>query len=361
MGRVARWAGRLVGPGGGQRAAGRRYSDCENSVPIRGATAAQRDTGGMDGAGCAYGAQDVHQTHKVRLGRLAGRQFGQVSWAQLRDLGVAPATVRRWVANGYLIPVVPRVYAVGHHAGAEHERLFSLVLFAGPGAALSHLSAAYRRGWVRYAGSFVHVSTPRQVRGSLAGVRLHCRRSLEREFVGGIPCTTVIQTLVDLAASESPALVDRALAQLDYQRVLDPGAIRAVCARGRPGSAALAAALGRYIPAMAVTRSELEDAFLRLCARHGIPTPAVNAVVCGLEVDAYWPDAGLVAELDGAGNHSSGPQRNRDQRRALRLRAAGIEVVRYTHHQVTREGPEVAADLMRGLACGRGPARGQIC
>ena len=284
------------------------------------------------------------------MARVAGRQFGRVSWAQLRGLGVSPGTVGRWVATGYLIPVLPRVYAVGHQADDERARLFALVLLAGPGAALSHLTAAYRRGWVRYPGTAIHVSTRRQIRAAPGGVRLHGRRAVDRELVEGIPCTTVTQTLLDLAASEPAALVSRALAQLDFERALDPAAIRAVCACGRPGSAVLSRALETYMPALAVTRSELEDELLRLCRRHRIPLPEVNAVVHGVEVDAYWPAASLVVELDGGANHSSAAQRNRDQRRALALRAHGVRVVRYTHHQVFREASEVAADLDRELA-----------
>ncbi|HLH13320.1 MAG TPA: DUF559 domain-containing protein [Solirubrobacteraceae bacterium] len=252
--------------------------------------------------------------------------------------------------SGYLTPVLPRVYAVGHVASGEHARLFSLILFAGPQAALSHATCAHWRGWLRYPAGETHVSTPRHVRTRVPGAVFHVCRDLKRELVDGIPCTTVAQTLLDLAATEPAHLVQRALAQLDYERRLNPKAIRAACGRGRPGSGALRAALQAYIPATARTRSELEDSFLRLCARHGIPLPEVNARVHGIEVDAHWPGAALVVELDGSANHHSAAQRNRDQSRALKLRAHGVQVVRYTNHQVRHEQGLVAADLLRELA-----------
>lgn len=298
----------------------------------------------------AYASQNGHRTQKVRVGKLAGRQFGRVTWAQLRSLGAAPGTIHRWVSSGYLTPVLPRVYAVGHLAADERARLFALILFAGPDAALSHATGAHWRGWLRYPDRDTHISTPRQIRTRVPGASFHGVREVQRELVDGIPCTTVTQTLLDLAATGPAALLHRALAQLDYERRLNADAIRAACGRGRPGSAALRDALAAYIPAMARTRSELEDEFLRLCARHGIPRPEVNARVHGIEVDAHWPAAALVVELDGAGNHASAAQRNRDQRRALRLRAHGVEVVRYTHHQVLHEAGLVAADLRRELA-----------
>ncbi len=139
--------------------------------------------------------------------------------------------------------VMPRVYAVGHVAMDERARLFSLVLFAGPDAELSHGTAAYWRGWLRYRVSTTHISTPRRVAAPAAGVVVHGRRDLERELICGLPCTTVIQTLLDVAATESLRFVRRSLAQLDYERQLDVETVRAACGRGQPGSAALLAAL----------------------------------------------------------------------------------------------------------------------
>jgi hypothetical protein len=175
-------------------------------------------------------------------------------------------------------------------------------------------------------------------------VSFHCGRDLEREFVKGVPCTTVTQTLLDLAATEPIKLVRRALAQLDYERSLNPGQIRAAAGRGRPGSAVLITALDSYIPQLARTKSDLEDDFLMLCVEHQIPLPEVNVHVHDEEVDCYWPQIDFVVELDGGGNHGTHPQRERDQRRDLKLRALGVDVVRYTLDQVTHHGREVAAD-----------------
>lgn len=77
-----------------------------------------------------YTAQNGRRTSKVRVGALAARQYGHVTWAQLRALDVSEGTIRRWTAAGYLISILPRVYAVGHVAKDERTRLFSLALFA---------------------------------------------------------------------------------------------------------------------------------------------------------------------------------------------------------------------------------------
>ena len=280
---------------------------------------------------------------------MAGRQCGRITWAQLRTLGVAPATIRRWVSTGYLIRVLPRVYAVGHSARDARSSLFSIVLFAGPGAALSHGTAAHWRGWLRYPVPTTHVRTPRRIRTELAGVRFHCAREVERELVHGVPCTPITRTLLDLAHTEPLKLVRHAIAQLDYERQLDSDQIRSACGPRRRGSAELLEALKTYIPQMARTKSDLEDEFLLLCRQFKIPLPEVNTYVHGVEVDCHWPAAKLVVELDGGGNHGTPAQRARDQRNALMLRSHGLTVVRYGPSQVARQAEAVARDLSSAM------------
>ena len=180
-------------------------------------------------------------------------------------------------------------------------------------------------------------------------MRLHCERELDRELVNGIPCTTTTQTLLDLAATEHPRLVNRSLAQLDYEGKLNPDAIRKTCGRGRPGSKKLLEALHSYMPQLARTKSELEDEYLYVCQRFRIPLPEVNVYVHGEEVDCLWRDLGLVVELDGGRNHRSTAQRHRDQRKALKLRAHGLAVIRYSEDQVFNDPAQAAADTLAEL------------
>jgi hypothetical protein len=299
-----------------------------------------------------YTAQNERRASRVRVGALAAKQSGHVTWAQLRALGVSDGTIRRWTSTGYLIVALPRVYAVGHVADDDRTRLFSLALFAGPDAALSHGTAAHWRGWLRYRVRVAHISTPR-IRTRFPGVAFHYRPNTARELVNGIPCTSTTQTLLDVAAMESRKLVHRCLAQLDYERKLSPDAIRAACGRGRPGSTRLLTALDSYMPELARTKSDLEDDFLYLCQRFGIPMPVVNVELHGEEPDCYWPESRLVVELDGDGNHGTPAQRRRDRRKDMKLRSHGLAVVRYDSDQVTHHAATVAADLLAQIAQGR--------
>ncbi len=154
-------------------------------------------------------------------------------------------------------------------------------------------------------------------------------------------------TLLDCAAAG--ASINRLrilLADADYHRRLNASAIEAECGHGRPGSAALKAALERHRPLLARRRSDLEADFVFLCEAAGIPLPELNVIVAGVTVDALWREQRLVIELDGAGNHGTPAQIDRDRRNELRLRQAGLLVLRYSSAQIRQQTDLVVPDVL---------------
>jgi hypothetical protein len=236
------------------------------------------------------------------------------------------------------------VYALGHYAVSTEGNLVAALLHAGPGALLSHYAAAWWWGMLDREPGVIDVSAP-GTRGSLSGVRVHHPRVLDGTRCRRLPITTVTRTLRDLAAESSVDQLRRALAQADYRRLLHVDQVVAVCGQGCHGTARLRAALERHEPRIAMTRSELERRFLELCESAGLPMPEVNAVVEGWTVDALWRRERVVVELDGADNHSSRGQIERDRRKDLQLRAAAYVVLRYTWAQVALEAPAVTSDV----------------
>lgn len=255
-----------------------------------------------------------------------------------------------WIENGYLRRVLPKVYAVGHAAPSHEAGLAAAVLYAGPGAVLSHVSAAHHRGLIKYSPDQIHVSTPLQVRSLPGFVIVHPRRDFVRAEHNGIPTTNLPQTLLDLAATTDGKLVARALAALDFRKELDVHQIERACGKGRRGSKALREALEAHQPRLAYANGELEERFLEHCIAWQIPLPQLNVRIHGHLVDAYWPDQRLVVELDGHANHSSRAQLHRDHQRDLALRAAGLTIVRYDWRLVQERPEAVHADLLRQLA-----------
>ena len=281
---------------------------------------------------------------KVRVARLAGRQFGLIGWLQLKSLGIANSTIRAWVDQGYLYRLLPRVYAVGHRPRTTEAKLAAALLYAGPGAMLSHATAAW---WVGLANSRPHlidVSTPRRCR-SLPGIRVHRERRLERAWHRGIPVTRFEQTLLDYAAQASLTNLRLALARADYQGTLNVQAIAAILKPGRPGSARLRQALQRHLPQLADSRSRIEAIFMELCEAHHLPLPELNARIAGWDVDILWREQRIVVELDGPGNHRTPAQVRRDRRKEMDLRGLTFLVLRYSDEQVLRDASAVMQEV----------------
>ncbi|HEU0019625.1 MAG TPA: hypothetical protein VFQ14_04970 [Thermoleophilaceae bacterium] len=117
---------------------------------------------------------------------------------------------------------------------ADGRRL-AAVMACGPGAALSHRSAAALWSLRPYAGR-PEVSIPAQACRSVPDVAIHRSRSLAAEdvtTVDGIPCTTVARTLLDLAASAGRPELVAAITRAEELRIYDGAAIEAALERAR--------------------------------------------------------------------------------------------------------------------------------
>ena len=102
----------------------------------------------------------------------------------------------------------------------------------------------------------------------------------EITFLAAIPVTTVPRTLLDLAAVLTPR--SRARDQRGGgPRHTDPLSLPALLDRypRRRGTAAIRAILGAGGIGAEVTRSELEERFLRFLAQRGLPRPELNVSI----------------------------------------------------------------------------------
>jgi very-short-patch-repair endonuclease len=283
---------------------------------------------------------------KVRVAELAERQWGVVTRVQLEESGLEAAGISRWQAERRLHRVHPGVFAVGHNSLAMEGVLAAALFYAGKGSALSHVTAAWWYGMLQAHPTRMHVSTPVR-RSSLRRVCVHSRRSVDRVWHKRFPLTPPAHTLLDIAAVVRLMELRRALAEAEYRRLVTLAEVEAVLGRGKPGSAALRAALDCHRPQLAHTRSRMEERFVLLCERDSLTPPAVNARVAGWTVDAVWFDQRIAVELDSHAAHGTPAAMEEDRRRDLELRTAGYTVLRYTWRQLTDEWDLVGADLRR--------------
>jgi predicted transcriptional regulator of viral defense system len=77
-----------------------------------------------------------------RIARLAARQHGVVSRAQLFEAGLHRGEIDGRLRRGYLHPVHRGVYAVGHPRVDGSALIIAAVLACGEGAVASHRTAA---------------------------------------------------------------------------------------------------------------------------------------------------------------------------------------------------------------------------
>ncbi|HEX6695247.1 MAG TPA: type IV toxin-antitoxin system AbiEi family antitoxin domain-containing protein [Solirubrobacteraceae bacterium] len=288
------------------------------------------------------------------LAELARSQWGVVSLAQLRALGLSLGAVKHRARVGRLRRVYRGVYAIGGAALPREGRNLAAVLACGEGAVLSHVSAAVRWGLLTYDPPRPHVTAPAS-RTKVPGIRLHRTRSLDaRETTThrGIPITALARTLVDLAASSPKNHLDHAIGQALRNELYDHAAIERVL-DGRPGTRALRRATAED---PAFTRSELERRFRALCRRAGLPRPHSNVEVADAdfhphEVDFFFPDHRLIVEVDGWHDHGTRIAFERDRAKDAALVAAGYIVLRFTKRQIAYD-PDTVADRVRA-GCSR--------
>jgi predicted transcriptional regulator of viral defense system len=292
----------------------------------------------------------------ARIAALARRQHGVVSFRQLRAIGLGEDAIAYRAKTGRLHRIHRGVYAPGHAILSLKAQFMAAALAAGDGAAISHAAAAHLLGLLSFNATRIDVSSSRRLQPT-ATLRPHQTRTLGPQdvtTVDGIPTTTVARTLLDLAATAPQRHIERALDQAEILRVFDARAIDEQLARanGR-ATKRLAAALHRHRDGPTLTRSELEEAFLALIDRAGLPRPRTNTRVCGVEVDAYWPEHRLVVEVDSYRYHRSRRSFESDRRRDIALQAAGIRAARITDRRIATEPQRVAGDLQRLVDSGR--------
>ena len=226
------------------------------------------------------------------------------------------------------------------------------VLAGGPLAVLSHRSAAALWGLIAYHG-LPEVTVPGTGRRRPRLTFHHSPLpSDERTVHDAIPVTTVARTLIDLAALVPDHQLERAVNEAEIRGLTGPLSLGELVERHprRPGTKLLRVQLDRLNAGATVTRSDLESLFLAFLDDIGLPRPATNVAVEGLEVDCVWRRERVAVELDSRGFHDNAIAYERDRERDRNLHAVDWRPLRITWRQLTQTPAEVERDLRRILA-----------
>ena len=235
------------------------------------------------------------------------------------------------------------VYAVGHAALSREGRWMAAVLACGAGAVLSHHSAAVCWAISSPREPVCHVTAPRRLRP--VGVVAHRGRltRADRTLRLGIPITSPARTLADLSQLLGEEQLERVAREAQFRGLFHEASLRDALTR-RPSRL-----LRELLDDLNPTQSELEDAFLRLCRRHGIRRPHAQVHAGRRRPDFVWPAARLVVELDSWSAHSTPHAFQADRTLSNAVQLAGWTILRFTYRDVTRRPELVAAQVREAL------------
>ena len=289
------------------------------------------------------------------IAALAERQHGVVSRRQLLARGFSSRAIGRRIERGRLHPLHRGVYAVGHPLVSTRGRWMAGVLAAGPGAVLSHRSAAAAWALRSYSGE-IEVTAAR-TRSSGGRIRVHesvlAADEVSREE--GIPVTTVARTLLDLASVFDRERLQQAVGEAERRLLADSPSLPELIERHRGvrGLATLRAILADARIGLDVPESELEIEFVAFVERRGLPRPELNVWIeaggRSFRLDCLWRDAKLAVELDSREHHDNSTSFERDRARDMALLAVGLRTTRVTSRRLRLDGDRLERELRLAL------------
>jgi very-short-patch-repair endonuclease len=303
---------------------------------------------------------------EAAIAAVASGQRCVISLVQLIELGLSARAVQKRSAIGRLHRIYPGVYSlVPRNVLTREGHWMAAILACGPGAVLSHRKAAALHGLRQCERAKIEITVPGGSHRARKGIDLHRSTTLTEKdvtIVNDIPCTTVARTLFDLAEVVNRRAHERAFDQAEMLAVFDLTAIDDQLQRNstRPAAPRVRALLDEHYVGSTPTQSELEEAFLALTRRLGLPDPGVNKWIDlhdgapMIKADFVWYAQRVIVETDGVKFHGTYQARERDPRRDQRAIVAGWRPVRTTWRQVMRRPRELEPTLL-GLVAQRQP------
>ena len=288
---------------------------------------------------------------------LAQRQSGVVSRSQALRAALSPDMVKFRISSGRWRQMYPGVYATFTGVPSRGARLWAAVLFAGPGATLSHETAAELHRLADHIAETIHVTIPggRRVRAP-EGVSLHRSARAIQASQGDTypPRTKVEETVLDLTQTARSfddvcGWVTRAIARdlTSEGRLLQAMTLRPRLRWRADLDELITAAAGG-------DHSVLEFRYHRDVERaHGLPEPDRQVPFTRPDGrrgfrDRVYGKYGVVVELDGRLAH---PRENKwkDKTRDNAAAAEGQQSLRYGWIQVASQACATAAEVARVL------------
>lgn len=292
---------------------------------------------------------------------LAADQEGLLTTAQLRIAGVSPWAQRRLVADGWIVRLAPRVYAIRSAPDTHRRRLRAGLLCLGERSWVSYEAAAALHGLDRSRPHAVEFTIERSRRPPLLPFPVHTTTRLQpidQVVVDGFRAMSATRTVFDLALARShPHRIEAAIDSAVRLQLSSPEVLRRRLEDLR-GSGRWGCRLVEDMITDAGVHSFLERRFMELVRRAGLATPRMQVVfrIDGrhvARVDFLFDEFGVVVEVSGQKGHASPSERARDAQRRNELQDLGLRVFEYTFDDVIRRPDMVRRTLVARLDAAR--------
>jgi len=285
---------------------------------------------------------------------LATRQRGLFSARQAEELGAGRSQLAREQASGRIRRLRQGVYAIAGTPPSRWDEMIGAALAVGPGAVISHQSAAEVHAFEIASTGQVELTVGSDVHSRPSGVVVHRTRSLDlADVVGrsGVAVTSPCRTLVDMAQRLGPVVTEKVLDEGLISKRWAVQELQACLGRARPnlGGRAL---LERLLAARAEepgADSALEARSYRLL-RSFRPFEAHHVVVVegrSYCLDAAWPAKRVAAEIVGRAHRVA--SRSAFDRERLKLNALSAAGWRVVHIVSTMSDDAVLAAVSAAL------------
>ncbi|HEY0719526.1 MAG TPA: hypothetical protein VGD68_18065 [Streptosporangiaceae bacterium] len=303
----------------------------------------------------------IHGIDDAAFKRLLTTQHQVITRRQALTCGMTDRMLHHRIrAGGPWQKLLPGVYLAVTGAVSREQREMAALLHAGPSSVITGVAAARRHGISVLSSATVDVLVPAKLRPqSTSFVRVwRTWRMPEQVCVSGeIRFVLAGRAIADTARSLTTPREVRALIAQAVQRQRCPIATLALELQQGPrnGSALFRAALTEVSDGI---RSAPEGDLRALLQQAKLPTPIFNARLYDghtliAVTDAWWPDAGVAAEVDSQEYHYTASDWQHTIRRHDQLTAHGILLLHFTPRQLRSAPEEVTTQIRAALTAGR--------
>ena len=276
--------------------------------------------------------------------RVADRNLGLITRAQLRGCGLTDSEIKHRVAVGALLRVHRGIYRLPGSPVTLAQRALAACLACGDGAVASGRTSADLWRLVERPSGLVEVTLPNGRYATHAGVVVHRASCLAPDDVtklGKVPITTVRRTIKDLPRVFQEEAFDTAIRdrRITPHVFLDEPGYLGKLARDR---------LGLGVPHWKIERKAIE-----ILRAYRLPPPVrqhpVRVRGRNYHIDLAYPNQRIAIELRGESPHWGTDRFQYDIDRSNALKLDGWDEYTFTWKQITRRRAEVAEIVSAAL------------